>query len=416
LATVFHIPTLTLCLAATLIIVSGFHILIWAYERSNRALGFWSLAFSSGALGMILVSLRDIAPPFLALGFGNALGIYSLGLIWMGCLAFEGETRKGAGLIAAAGALVWLCLFAIPAFATDMGTRVLVASVLYAAYSFLAVSVMLRGQRREPLPARIIAILAFSAHGFSYLVRLPLQMIEPVHLDAGHGPLWYGVLTFGFFVQGLIGGLAVFAMVQERATRRYKRASETDVLTSLLNRRAFMDTVGRRRLGFGGSGPGAVLALIDADHFKSINDTHGHGAGDAVLQDLSRLLVRDLPPGTLVGRLGGEEFGIYLPSDVALRHPHLLEELRLAVSTLTIQHDRHLLALTVSIGAVSLPSGVLDFSRALARADKALYQSKRGGRNRVSWASFDTDHDELRDPDNGSALQQAESVIPRSAA
>lgn len=89
MSAVFHIPTLTVCLAATLIIVSGFLTLLWAHDRGNLALKYWSLGFTSGALGMVLVSLRELAPPFIALGLGNGLGIYSLGLIWLGCLAFE---------------------------------------------------------------------------------------------------------------------------------------------------------------------------------------------------------------------------------------------------------------------------------------------------------------------------------------
>ena len=389
MAAVFHIPTLTVCLAATLIIVSGFLTLLWAHERDNRALGYWSMGFSAGALGMVLVSLRDAAAPIVALGLGNGLGIYSLGLIWLGCLAFEGENVKGGEVIAAAGAVLWLCLFAIPAFAGDLNIRVLVASVLYALYSFLTVPVLLAGQRREPLPARILALIAFAGHGAAYIIRFVFQIVEPVHLVGGHAPLWFGTLTFGFFLQGLVGALAVFAMVHERATRRYKHDSETDVLTSLFNRRAFMDAVFKARDGFGGSGSGAVVAVVDADHFKSINDTYGHGAGDAVLVELGGFLSRDLPDGALVGRLGGEEFGIYLPVDVALRHPDLLEDIRRGVSAMTIEHDPVLPALTISIGAVSLPPGPLDVSRALARADKALYASKKAGRNCVTWASDD---------------------------
>ncbi len=150
-----------------------------------------------------------------------------------------------------------------------------------------------------------------------------------------------------------------------------------------------MDAVFKARDGFGGSGLGAVIAVVDADHFKSINDTYGHGAGDAVLVELGGFLSRDLPDGALVGRLGGEEFGIYLPVDVALRHPGLLEDIRRGVSAMTTEHDPVLPALTISIGAVSLPPGPLDFSRALARADKALYASKKAGRNCVTWASDD---------------------------
>lgn len=386
MAAVFHIPTLTVCLAATLIILAGFLTLLWATERDNRALGLWSLGFSAGALGMVLVSLRDVAPPLLALGVGNALGIYSLGLIWMGCQAFEEEPRKGAGLVAAAGAVVWLSLFALPGFSTNLGMRLLVASVLYAFYSFMIIPVLLRGQRREPLPARMLAILAFGTHGAAYLVRLPLLVVEPVQLVAGHAPLWYGIMTFGFFVQGLLAALAVLGMVHERATQRYKIASETDGLTLLKNRRAFIDSIATLRASRAGEAEGAVLALVDVDHFKRINDTHGHGAGDLVLVELGRLLSRAIPQGCIVGRLGGEEFGVYLPAGHIGQRADLLEDLRLSVAEMIAGDGHSLPKVTVSIGAVLLPPGPLDFPQALALADKALYASKKAGRNSVTWS------------------------------
>lgn len=416
MAQVFHIPTLTVCLAGTLIMVSGFLTLLWTHERDNRALGFWALGFSAGALGMILVSLRDLAPPFIALGLGNGLGIFSLGLIWLGCLAFEGETRKGAGLVAAAGGIVWLSLFAVPTFVADLGVRIFVASVLYSGYSFLIMPVLFRGQRREPLPARMLALIAFGTHGAAYLIRIPMQFVEPVQLVAGHAPFWYGAMTFGFFLQGLVAALAIFAMVHERATRRYKIASETDALTLLRNRRAFIDAITRARADMGGSAPGAVLAVVDADHFKQVNDTYGHAAGDTVLMQLGRLLTREVPEVGIVGRLGGEEFGVYLPASVVLRQPELLDVLRIHVSSMIVHHEVLLPTITVSIGAASLPSGPLDFPRALALADKALYVSKKAGRNRVTWGGLDCPAESQHHPQVTETSPEAASAESRSAA
>ncbi len=107
LAAVFHIPTLTVCLAATLIIVSGFLTLLWVHERDNRALGFWSLGFSAGALGMVLVSLREVAPPIVALGLGNGLGISGIEPAsgW-GVWLTKAKLRKGSGIIDGGWALI----------------------------------------------------------------------------------------------------------------------------------------------------------------------------------------------------------------------------------------------------------------------------------------------------------------------
>ncbi|MFN4205986.1 MAG: GGDEF domain-containing protein [Agrobacterium albertimagni] len=396
--------------------LSGFLTLLWAQERDNRALGFWSLGFSAGALGMVLVSLRELAPPIVAFGLGNGLGISCLGLIWLGCLAFEGETRRGAGLLAAAGGVVWLSLFAVPTFATDLGARIFAASILYAGYSFLILPVLFLGQRREPLPARMVAIVAFGTHGAAHLIRIPMQFIEPVQLVAGHAPLWYGAMTFAFFLQGLASALAIFAMVRERATRRYKIASETDALTLLRNRRAFIDAIARARGGAGGSVPGAVLALVDADHFKQVNDTFGHAAGDTVLVELGRLLTREVPEAAIVGRLGGEEFGVYLPASVVLRQPDLLDDLRIRVGHMVVEHEDQLPAITISIGAASLPAGPLDFPLALARADKALYTSKKAGRNRVTWGGLDLVGESQHQPHVTEAPSELASAASRSAA
>ena len=416
LAQVFHIPTLTVCLAGTLILLSGFLTLLWAQERDNRALAFWSLGFSAGALGMVLVSVREVAPPIVAFGLGNGLGISCLGLIWLGCLAFEGETRKGAGLVAAAGGVVWLALFAFPSFAADLGARIFAASILFAGYSLLIIPVLVRGQRREPLPARMVAIVAFGTHGVAHLIRIPMQFIEPVQLVAGHAPLWYGAMMFAFFLQGLASALAIFAMVHERATRRYKIASETDALTLLRNRRAFIDAIARARADAGGAASGAVLALVDADHFKQVNDTYGHAAGDTVLVELGRLLTREVPRAAIVGRLGGEEFGVYLPASVVLRQPDLLDDLRIRVGHMLVEHEDQLPAITISIGAASLPAGPLDFPLALARADKALYTSKKAGRNCVTWGGLDLVGESQHQPHVTEAPSELASAGSRSAA
>jgi len=388
-AAILHIPTLTLCLAATLVIVSGFLTLLWSFDRTDRALARWSLGFWVGCAGLCLVSLRDVAPSLLALGLGNAASIWSLGLIWLGCVAFEGEERRGAVPLALAGGSTWLFLFAVPAFANDLAVRLLVASLFYSTYSFLIVQVLWSGQRREPLPARVVAIAAFGMHGLAYVLRIPLQFIEPVQLIEGYAPTWYGLMTFGFVAQGLMGALAVFAMVHERTSRRYKLASEIDFLTSIRNRRAFLAAVERDRTVAGGRVGGAMLALIDADHFKAINDTHGHAAGDAALVALAKLFTERLPPGALVGRLGGEEFGIYLPQGVASQQVDLLDDLRRYIGDTPISHDHGAFRLTVSIGAVWLPAERLDLSLALAAADRALYASKEAGRDRVSFESLD---------------------------
>lgn len=155
--------------------------------------------------------------------------------------------------------------------------------------------------------------------------------------------------------------------------------SRTDALTGLPNRRAFdaalhaaleglTDTVASR---------GPSVALVDIDHFKTINDLHGHPTGDRVLADVAAVLRTSAGPLTTVARYGGEEFAVLLPGADGLAAELQGEYLREAVQNLPIGFP-----VSVSVGVASRKAGE-DVSSLVARADQALYAAKRGGRNRV---------------------------------
>lgn len=161
----------------------------------------------------------------------------------------------------------------------------------------------------------------------------------------------------------------------------------TDPLTAVLNRRGFVQRAGIewarcRRHGR----PLAVLAL-DIDHFKAVNDTHGHDAGDAVLRDVAARLMRGLRPSDVVGRLGGEEFAVVLPETTADAAVMLAERLRTEVAETPCGGSARSIPVTVSIGAAQAHDGIepgpTGLERLLKQADEALYAAKAGGRNRV---------------------------------
>lgn len=389
MAHLFHIPTLMLCLSAACVIISIFLTLLWLWDRSSRALLRWTLGFWIGCLGLTLLGLRDFVPPILSIGLGNALCLWSLGLIWLGCRAFNEWDPDAPSALAMAGGLLWVTLVACwPRFAEDLNNRVVVASALYAGYSFFIVKAVWQGYQHEPLPARRLAVFAFGLHGLFYLFRLPAALLFPVSLNGGYPNLWLGVVTFEYFIQALLGALAIFAMVHERLTLRYKAASEIDYLTGICNRRAFLAAIDASRARPGGDRAGAMLALLDVDHFKSINDTHGHGAGDTVLRCLTDRIACQLPQGAIFGRVGGEEFAIYLPANAALIDIDLLEQIRVDIGAMAVRHGAACIQMTVSIGHCVLPAGPLDMQVALAAADRALYASKKAGRNCVTTSTF----------------------------
>ena len=128
-----------------------------------------------------------------------------------------------------------------------------------------------------------------------------------------------------------------------------------------------------------------VLVMFDIDHFKKVNDTHGHQAGDTVLSELSTLLTGALRAEDVFARYGGEEFAVICRGTDVSQAPVVGERLRKAVEGHRFVHEGTHIPVTISVGIAALPDpAVKDATDLVARADKALYQSKHGGRNRVT--------------------------------
>jgi eukaryotic-like serine/threonine-protein kinase len=123
--------------------------------------------------------------------------------------------------------------------------------------------------------------------------------------------------------------------------------------------------------------------MVDIDHFKAINDTHGHQAGDDVISTVAARLATELGPHGLLARYGGEEFALLLTHPATL--DTLPERLRVAVSADPVPTRAGQLPVTASVG-VARGTGEADLTTLLARADSALYEAKKQGRNRVAWS------------------------------
>jgi diguanylate cyclase (GGDEF)-like protein len=174
----------------------------------------------------------------------------------------------------------------------------------------------------------------------------------------------------------------------------------TDFLTGLPNRREFMgrleDEEGRLRRDIGAC---AAVLLLDVDHFKRINDEHGHAAGDAVLRQLAGLMLDGQRKIDMLGRVGGEEFAILLPGTELDAAAVFAERLRLRVAGTPMRLDGGVsLTVTVSIGIAAMGGQHTGGDAALVRADQALYCAKRGGRNRVELMDVEADRPGVQVP------------------
>ena len=164
--------------------------------------------------------------------------------------------------------------------------------------------------------------------------------------------------------------------------RRLVLLATTDILTGLNNRRAFMDAAGHAATYSGG-----VLMLLDLDHFKRVNDTYGHSVGDLCLQAMADVLRAQLREQDIVGRIGGEEFAVFL-MDAPIEAARTIGERLSEGASVSLNGDERIVNITASIGAVEIPAND-DLQKLLGRADMAMYDAKSKGRARlVFWESL----------------------------
>lgn len=156
-----------------------------------------------------------------------------------------------------------------------------------------------------------------------------------------------------------------------------------DPLTGLANRRAFEEALSREVARAAREGAPLSAIALDVDHFKRVNDAHGHAAGDAVLAAVAARAAQALRAGDLLARVGGEELAALLPGATLERAAEVAERIRARVGGTPVAAGAASLAVTLSAGCAALAPGE-DGPGLLARADERLYAAKRGGRDRVA--------------------------------
>ena len=298
------------------------------------------------------------------------LGALGYTLFWAGARALSGRRRVlPAVLILVSGG--WLVLGLVTQFPLDNLLRA-GAFHLTAAVSLTAAAWEVWHDRRtESLPSRpLLAGLLLASAGTFFLQLLYIA----THTASPQGfALAFSVQMFCHFGVALM----VSSLSNERAEVRLEKVAQTDTLTGVGNRRWAMSMLPARLP------VGSAIAQLDLDHFKHINDRFGHAAGDRVLVATADALRHPLRDSDLRARMGGEEFLVYLPDASASAASAIAQRLCGAVQQIRLSELGEDIPITVSIGLACVTSAGGTWADWLAAADRALYDAKRAGRNRV---------------------------------
>ncbi len=182
--------------------------------------------------------------------------------------------------------------------------------------------------------------------------------------------------------------IGLWAYRTKHSQLRFRRMSRHDDLTGVFNRKHFLDHAERALRRLGKKGEPACLAILDMDHFKQINDAYGHPAGDVVLRHVVRICQDTVSSTDVIGRLGGEEFGILMPGCHRDEGMQICERIRQTLAQMPA-HVPGIVTVTASIGLADSGRHGHQLRPLLIAADRMLYAAKRGGRNRVMAESAD---------------------------
>jgi len=350
----------------------------WMFDRTRTYILNFAGAFllyCAGALSQILMIPSDIGPNALVSAtFYAAAGI---------CIV-EGLLRR-TGLRTP----LWF-VFAVPVLMVAALAyfyyveRNLLARVYLQNFGFGLVFLFgawwLRALRRGSKVDRFLfwLVVVFGLHFFPRTV-LSIGLSAPQGVAAfGASPFWQ-ILQFTLSLFGAMFGLTLLAATGVDLMASLRRDGITDQLTNLLNRRGF-DELGRQRLAGGRRRLGIIV--LDIDHFKAINDSFGHAVGDAVIRGVASILQVSLRKGDLAARIGGEEFAILLQGGGVEAAHALAEQLRRAIEASRFAALPPSRTVSASFGVAGAAQGE-GLWELVARADTALYEAKRSGRNRT---------------------------------
>lgn len=381
--------TLFIVLFTTLLIQAAALLQSWRQNPEEVGLRDWGISEALMALGSLLVVLGLILTgdstgtdtPFYALLVRDiAAGVASSGwfLAWLGIRRFYHRQAIN----------YWL----VPVYATAFilvmhpgahlpGWRIAMTGLSISVFCALIIWELNRTKAERSLVTHIAGV-AMMFVIVSWLGR-GVSVIEDLHRPSGTS-LIDQLCIYISIVTSMVFTYSLILLTNQRIHQRLRDRASTDPLTGALNRRAFFEASKPLLAALRRDGIALALGVVDIDHFKKINDSHGHSVGDQVLIRFADMALSVLREGDLFARYGGEEFVILFQDSGLEQATQAIERLRKAWSSQDIEVDKARLGVTFSAG-ISHASGPVSVTLddLLKAADHALYQAKDTGRNRT---------------------------------
>ena len=381
-----ELNTFSLALALVLVTLGMTLVLIMAawHSGSEKGLRHWALGNLALTMGLVLNISQGLLHHSISQILAAGLMALGLSVIWLGVRAFKGASQPQAGPMLATLLVMLLLVYFHYIHDSSLARQATVG---------LCLGVLALLPARELLvPARpplrraywfTGSIMLFS--GLGLLLRAALggeNSLVSADESAMSAGLQHATLLGVMVAQiGMAGGFIL--MTHYRTIMALQQLSEHDALTGTLNRRsmhdraqALLDSALHQQLP-------ATLVMVDADHFKRINDEFGHQTGDAVLCHLVSRIRQHMRSNDLLGRFGGEEFVLLLPGLDADDATEVAERIRLAIHNHADAISDQTVVLSVSLGVAGTGLYGHDYTALVAAADSALYRAKALGRNRV---------------------------------
>ena len=384
------LDTFTLLIVATLtsLVATAVLAVVWRLNPSVGGVRQWATGLGLVSVGLFLISARDMGVPLLmSVVLGNALIFTGYYVSWTGNLAFLSlEYPKRQAFFYIVLTIFSTIMTYYTAIDNNIIVRFLFTSLFIVFFDILNILTFWPRDKDTRYLAAGILLAGYGLHALVFSVR----GLWSFWVLMGNDPTGLGLVANLTYLMAL-GGVVIISMgflaiTTECLMKRVQALADQDPLTGIHNRRAFFTIAAHIWKRRDRDEETVAVLVLDLDHFKTVNDTHGHAIGDAALRHVVRLATAVLRGDDLMARFGGEEFVILLSDTTVGDARAVAERIRQVVASSPLPlPDGTLLRVTGSLGLATTVPGDWQqtIDQLIDRADQALYRAKAQGRNRV---------------------------------